>query len=128
MNAAQRDGRACVVCGRDNLPLVPVGRIDDVQVFSCCEVPHGSRLAATLDTMAEEKRGRGRPKIDEAGTQRLEVKCAHAHQELLDELDAAHVRKGRSETVRRILDAIAEDPSTRKAIERSLARRANPPR
>jgi hypothetical protein len=60
MNAAQRDGRACVVCERDNLPLVPVGRIGGVQVFSCCEVP--ARIASRLATLAASEGERVSPR------------------------------------------------------------------
>lgn len=51
MNEAQRDGRACVVCGRDNLPMVPAGFLYGVQVFTCCEVP--PRIAKRLTKRAK---------------------------------------------------------------------------
>lgn len=35
MTEAQLDGRACVRCGRDKAPMVPVGTIDGCQVFGC---------------------------------------------------------------------------------------------
>jgi len=45
--AAQLDGLACIICGRDyqasNIPSVPVGRSQTGgQVFACCtcDVPH----------------------------------------------------------------------------------------
>lgn len=31
----QRDGRACVTCGRDDRPMVPVGHLNGVQIFAC---------------------------------------------------------------------------------------------
>lgn len=31
----QRDGSACIRCGRDDRPMVPVGILDGVQIFAC---------------------------------------------------------------------------------------------
>lgn len=32
---AQLDGQACIRCGRDDTPMVPVGHVGGVQVFAC---------------------------------------------------------------------------------------------
>lgn len=34
LNAMQRDGLACIRCGREHGSMVPVGRVDGVQVFA----------------------------------------------------------------------------------------------
>lgn len=35
LSDAQRDGRACVTCHRDDRPMAPVGLVDGVQLFEC---------------------------------------------------------------------------------------------
>lgn len=44
LNEVQLDGRACIKCGKDNRPMVPVGELYGSQVFSCCEVPESPAL------------------------------------------------------------------------------------
>lgn len=49
LTEAQRDGRACLFCGNDVGPMVPVGELDAVQVFACAE---------TSATCPRDERGR----------------------------------------------------------------------
>lgn len=35
LTVEQRDGQACLVCGRDDAPMRPAGLLDGVQVFAC---------------------------------------------------------------------------------------------
>lgn len=48
LNERQADGQSCVDCDRDDRPMVPVGAVNEVQVFSCCACAYcsGSGLVA----------------------------------------------------------------------------------
>lgn len=37
LNDAQRDGLACIVCGRDDRPMIPVRHLNGCQIFQCSE-------------------------------------------------------------------------------------------